>query len=273
MEKNGGMICPNCGARVAENEAKCPYCGTMYYPEAERQYMEKLDDIKEEMDQMPEKTAEIYKKRTGHSVKKLMTGIGIGCAVLLAVVGGYRLKEAAEEKKDHENQIMQMQWLREHETMLDELYKNGEFDKIMEIREANPEIDFGRWDHATFLIYYRYYVLCCGYEERLEAGETLDAYELGQAAMAAMSLLYEAEEEPELDEDSREVYSFGLTKKDMEYIEEYQEIAQTLLHEKLMVTEEEAKRFYQENRDEYGIVSWEAFEEYGKTLEDRLGGK
>ena len=39
------IICPSCGAHFAATEPRCPYCGTMYVPAAEREYMEKLDTV------------------------------------------------------------------------------------------------------------------------------------------------------------------------------------------------------------------------------------
>ena len=44
--------CTNCGGEFDPKEPKCPYCGTMYEPGAEHQYMEKLGDIREDMEDL-----------------------------------------------------------------------------------------------------------------------------------------------------------------------------------------------------------------------------
>ncbi|SCY27215.1 hypothetical protein SAMN02910292_01276 [Lachnospiraceae bacterium XBB2008] len=47
-----GVHCLNCGAEFESHEARCPYCGTMYEPGAEKQYMRKLGDIREDMEDL-----------------------------------------------------------------------------------------------------------------------------------------------------------------------------------------------------------------------------
>ena len=44
--------CVNCGGEFDPHEARCPYCGTMYEPGAEKQYMKKLGDIREDMEDL-----------------------------------------------------------------------------------------------------------------------------------------------------------------------------------------------------------------------------
>lgn len=47
-----GVRCVNCGGEFEPHEARCPYCGTMYEPGAEKQYMQKLGDIREDMEDL-----------------------------------------------------------------------------------------------------------------------------------------------------------------------------------------------------------------------------
>ena len=43
--------CSSCGAQFPASKIRCPYCGTAYEPAAEEEYMEKLEDIRTELDQ------------------------------------------------------------------------------------------------------------------------------------------------------------------------------------------------------------------------------
>ena len=48
------MYCSNCGAEINEKDAYCPYCGVMNARAAEREYMEKLEDIREDTERLGE---------------------------------------------------------------------------------------------------------------------------------------------------------------------------------------------------------------------------
>ena len=45
-----GHECAQCGAVIPPGEAKCPYCGSYYEPEAEREYMRNLDQMRSDLD-------------------------------------------------------------------------------------------------------------------------------------------------------------------------------------------------------------------------------
>ena len=67
MENERKVICPNCGGEFKEQSAKCPYCGTMYYPGAEEEYLKKLEHVRtdlEDLGAVPEQeTVKAIKKR------------------------------------------------------------------------------------------------------------------------------------------------------------------------------------------------------------------
>ena len=43
------VVCPSCGYEFDGTLAACPACGTMHYPGAEADYLEHLDDVKEQL--------------------------------------------------------------------------------------------------------------------------------------------------------------------------------------------------------------------------------
>ena len=51
MEKMKGrnVICESCGAGFDASLVRCPYCGTAYEPAAEEEYMDKLEDVREDL--------------------------------------------------------------------------------------------------------------------------------------------------------------------------------------------------------------------------------
>lgn len=79
MENERKVICPNCGGEFKEQSAKCPYCGTMYYPGAEEEYLKKLEHVRtdlEDLGAVPEQeTVKAIKKRAGWVIKLAVAAI------------------------------------------------------------------------------------------------------------------------------------------------------------------------------------------------------
>jgi len=56
------VICDSCGAEFSNDEPKCPYCGTMNYDGAEKEYFEKLENVRSDMEDLKTVSAEETKK-------------------------------------------------------------------------------------------------------------------------------------------------------------------------------------------------------------------
>ena len=50
MSDKERTVCGSCGASFDKDEPKCPYCGTLNPYGAEKEYKEKLEDIREKLD-------------------------------------------------------------------------------------------------------------------------------------------------------------------------------------------------------------------------------
>ena len=85
------MICNNCGAHFDDNLPNCPYCSALHYPGARKEYMEKLEDIKENLDDLHKTIPEVYAselKSQTQKVKKIIliiAGIFASFALLFLV--------------------------------------------------------------------------------------------------------------------------------------------------------------------------------------------
>lgn len=85
------VICGSCGAEFDKNIVKCPYCGSTNIKGAEREYMEKLEDVREDMGELesvPLEELQDTVKRQGRFLKKVIITILaiVAAAVLIAVV-------------------------------------------------------------------------------------------------------------------------------------------------------------------------------------------
>ena len=94
------IICSSCGAEFDNDMAKCPYCGTMNYEGAEKEYLEKLEDVREDLDDLNEVPLEETKdelKKQGRLIRKvLMVAIIIG----FILFGWIMLSEKAYERDE-----------------------------------------------------------------------------------------------------------------------------------------------------------------------------
>ena len=46
------MFCSNCGAELKESDVTCPYCGMLQPSAAESEYMQKLEHLKQDVQNM-----------------------------------------------------------------------------------------------------------------------------------------------------------------------------------------------------------------------------
>ena len=264
------IICPSCGAEIGEGEAKCPYCGTIHIPEAERQYMGKLYEMKETLEQLPEQTLEYQKKKTASSIKKLLIALVIGFCVVLSIWSFFIWKEKQDRKQFQERYERNQAWMEEYGPMLDKWYENEEFDRILEFsaRPENWEMGLSLWSHGTFMTYYEAYSQCLFWYDAAESGEMMDAGNLASCLFSAIKLLYTYQEEPELEDEEDSIYAqYGLTAKEREYIVEYGKTAEKLLYQVLGISPQEVEHFYETAERTYGVIPWEEYERFGKELE------
>ena len=56
-------ICSNCGGSYDEKEPKCPYCGMINEVGAEKEYNDKLNKIRKDLDNVDKKVLAAEKER------------------------------------------------------------------------------------------------------------------------------------------------------------------------------------------------------------------
>ena len=76
--------CTNCGGEYTSDAAACPYCGTIYVAGAEAHYMNKLDNIREDMEDLNE----LARKETGAELK---SAVKKTILTVVFIVGGVAL--------------------------------------------------------------------------------------------------------------------------------------------------------------------------------------
>ena len=134
--------CRSCGAQLDESMARCPYCGTLIPDGAEKEYMEKLDDIREDMDSLhavPGDSVRVEVRRQGRRLR----GIIIAAVLAAAVLAGLFFLQSRRYGRDNTADYI---WGRENFPLFSELYESGEYDELTELVLQAMEEDRPIWE-------------------------------------------------------------------------------------------------------------------------------
>ena len=153
MEMEKIVICGSCGAQFDGDLAKCPYCGSTNLKGSEKEYMEKLEGVKEDMGELDEVPMEELKgafQKQGKRLKKVLLSLLALAVILLLVV----FLAGRGEKKDYKDQYL---WEQENFPKLDQLYDAGEYDEMLAYVNQlmdDGEHDIFEWEHCDFYLAY-----------------------------------------------------------------------------------------------------------------------
>lgn len=131
------IICSNCGASFQGDLAECPYCGQIYILGAEKEYLDNLQEIKEDMSEINQLTEEIYQDeikkttiKTGVIIAAIAVFLLLGSGLLLGINHLFSFNESEEEIKER------MLWERENFPILNDWYASGEYQEILNFMET-----------------------------------------------------------------------------------------------------------------------------------------
>lgn len=254
MENNASKVklieCKSCGAQFDEMLPACPYCGTMSIKGAEAQYMDKLEDIREDMEDLTNIPVEETKKAVKKQTKFVLIIIGVilgffAFLVAIELIFGYKAP-----KRDRQADFI---WQQENFPTFDELYeqeKDGELlDKYYEALAEDAPIS--AWEHyeyvsALALLADFNYIL------DMEAkGEVLDKYDY-------QSLLYAGFRVETYEK------STAYTEEELERLQPYIERVRADFSTRWDFTEEELEYFEEQSQKHYGLVPYDVIEDYIK---------
>lgn len=166
------IICDSCGAQFDSDGAKCPYCGTMNYAGAEKEYFDKLDEIREDVEELsavPMQEAKAELKKQGSFVKK----VAIGFCLLVIV---FWIVSFLQEKIYERDNKADFLWEQTNFPIMDEMYVSGKYEELVEFYQQAEQEDrtVYMWEHAEFVRAYGYiqsYYADLDYLETLEEAE------------------------------------------------------------------------------------------------------
>lgn len=271
------MICPNCGGDFADWAPQCPYCGNMNYQGAEKQYMDQLETLRQDMGELPEASKEHYRKEVGGAVKKLLLPLTILVLAAAAIAALGVIWERHQEKKYEERYLRAYAWEKENFPRLDQWYEAEEYDKIADFSdqlwEEDSEFQMDDWEHSVFIIdYYKPYRACLLLRQELEEGKVPSWDMVADALPAGIFLaLYTSEETLEKKADEMEKWGYGLTDDEVLKVREYRLAARAILYENMGFSEEEAEELFLDCIDEDGYMRYAPCFDYLDVVMERMG--
>lgn len=256
------MICENCGAEIDAHEKACPYCGHINPAGAEEAYMDRLEDLQEDLEDLKDHGKRSEREELGKQGRRLVrTGLILALVIGGIIAGFMAMDRLWMHSAGDEKALMEFQ--KKHFGELDALYEAGDDDATLEYMIALLDSEEKGVEAVYDWKHYDYMEAWWTYRDGVKAGEDLLKKEwtdeiAGEAMLDAFRLVDRAE------------HSGDLPKEDRNKVRDLGEKGMAFLTEVTGMTREEAREIYEACLDEYGFFEWSACrEKCGKYLEDR----
>ena len=246
---DGQVKCPNCGAAHAADDARCPYCDALNPTGAEKAYMDELDDIKDDTDDLAENAQRDFNANVQGNAKR----VALIAIVVVAVIAAMFLVANGMEKNSERQEIQSYQaresFRAEHFAELDRLYAAGDDAALSAYAWSlvdDPGFDaLFSWEHIGYLeVYDDWETITFAQEEFREGKGGIDDY------MWTVSLAIEL---ARLDGNGQRT-SAQLTESEEARAARYREDALTFLENTLQMNEAEVGTFAASVLDDEGSV-------------------
>lgn len=252
------MICKNCGGHFDDNLPKCPYCGAFHYAGARKEYMGKLEGIKEDLDDLHETVPEMYttefKKQAKHVRKIVLIIVGILSALALLFFASVFLLDSAGSRDEKEVLL----FTKEAFPIADEYYGAGDYEGLLDFYYTsiteNENADFYNWDHYPFLICYENLSIFRECAAKLGTEDFSD-FDMQEIFYCYISSRYYQK-------------GYPMDETDQQLVSSFEDEMETVI-DSLGLTDEESKDFNNLlNSSEY--PSWEDINDFSKKVYKRL---
>lgn len=211
--------CSSCHGLFENTEAKCPFCGTFYYEGAEQQYLESLEDIVEDFEELREQPKEELQEQTLDTSKNLLkiflkTAVCLGIVAVIAYSWISNSRKAPLTEVEQKAQIL---WEKETYPQLDQWYAEGEYDKIMSfyddlLADENNPYSMSQWEPLMFLLKYDENLMFHDIKDGYFRTGELDPVDLGKVLISTLDdtiyYLYTEEEKLKVDDFLQEQRAF-----------------------------------------------------------------
>lgn len=146
------IFCTQCGAQIPPGEAVCPYCGSAYAPEAERAYMRRLHQIRNDLDKVGDAGAAESAKETRRLRRRITLVLGIILSLSAILYGAFFFLRQKEEQENRREYL----WAAENIPAFDAMFEKGDYDGLADafLRAQEDGHSLYDWEHYDFCTVY-----------------------------------------------------------------------------------------------------------------------
>ena len=244
MKDKKMLHCENCHATISADSAKCPYCGALNAVGGEKQYMEHLFDLKENVEELKGVPLQTYRQELKKNSRIIKRTLFICSIVALLAVGLFFITDnlrytnmpVAEQRE-------QLLWEKENFPKLDALYADEDYDSILEFENTNCADGYYsiyNWEHYGFISLYRWYLFC---EESAVLAEERN-YDDDSVERCILDAMYVLQEK----------YYVEYDDKDRKLVDDCKAEVREMLRSQFDIQDEDFAALYEQccEEDEYG---------------------
>ncbi|MDO4804803.1 MAG: zinc ribbon domain-containing protein [Lachnospiraceae bacterium] len=256
------MYCGNCGAEISADDAYCPYCGVMNARAAEKEYMDKLEDIREDTEKLGAESGKQTRTGIRKSGRLAVRIILIIAAVVVGFYALYRFLDYQFVRGNADEVKEEAAFKAEYFPQLDALYAEGDEAAVMaylnEIGGEKGAYVLNTWVHYQYMTYYMDYVSVC----RVKKGIMDDAlWEqiYSEILYDGIELIYQTKKNlPEM------------TREEKEKAKGYREEAEEIFADYLSLDKSKLDEIYEGSIDDGGYLYWSKIDEWAeRTIKER----
>lgn len=244
----GKMIkCSYCGGEFDEMLAGCPFCNSTNIKGAQAEYMDKLEDVREDLQQLTELPMEEV-ENAARKGRKLVTIAVVIALMVFVLLGAFVLIMQNIDKRDVKADLT---WQLENYPKLDVLYENGEYRELVEWYDRGYENEWPiqDWEHYWFLTNLSGYLWVSDIVETKSGTESYTANEYEDILYYGLKIRFDKGDSL-------------ISADEREKLKPYAEIITTEMNRIFDFSTEDMQAFEKEAADNYGIVSFDTCKKY-----------
>ncbi len=258
MEEIKKIVCSGCGAEFADKLPKCPYCDLINYKGAEKEYLNKLEDVREDMGELayvPEEAVKAEIKKQGHLLRRII--IIVFAVIMVCVGGNYLYNIHLMGNKSEKEQFL---WENENFPKFDALYEAGEYEELVAvIKEAfQGEYSIWEYEHRAFAFVYGDIIEAKDAMKRIDSGEDTSEHIYASLLYNQMDLIIQWGREEQLSAQERQIIEPLIG----EVINDF--------HSRWQMSDEDYEKLMKKAEDNYHVMPYNEVEKYvEKWLKNR----
>ena len=220
------MKCQSCGTILDETIVKCPYCGSTNFPGAEKEYMNELHELHQNLEKLEDVPMDYFEDTIKSESSRVGKRIGISLLIAALLALGIFLLFQFNDSQLKKQDAAQTAWERTAFPKMDVWYEEGNYDAVLNYILTDSEtqkFSTHNWKHSDFIWAYADYLIITDPENNREKDI--------MTAMTSLLIMTRLED---------------MRKEDSVMVKAYQKEAEQILNERYHMSIDQLKKLYDE---------------------------